>query len=73
MAQTETTFSNVPLTDREAATVDGIITAIKEIAMSRMGPGEQNNPFVCNQDDSIKTLASLALAVIRHGLLAGGA
>lgn len=67
------TFSNVPLTDREAATVDGIIAAIKEIAMSRTDHPDDGDPFTCNQDEAIKTLASLALAVIRHGVLAGGA
>lgn len=69
---TTTTFTNPAMTDRECATVDLIVTSMKEIAMSRMGPNESDDPFTCQQDTAIQTLASLALAVIRHGALAGG-
>ncbi len=67
------TFTNCQMTDREAATVDGIVAAIKELALSRTDHPDDGDPFTCNQDEAIKTLASLALAVIRHGVLAGGA
>lgn len=62
------------MTDRECTTVDLIVNSIKEIALSRKAPGEQDDPFTCQQDGAIDTLASLALAVIRHGVpLAGEA
>lgn len=71
---TTTTFTNPAMTDRECATVDHIVATIGTIAMSRPDKGEDldADPFTCQQDNAIQTLASLALAVIRHGALAGG-
>jgi stage V sporulation protein SpoVS len=75
---TDSTFTNPVLTDRECATVDGIIAAIKEVAMAKPHLNDSGEPFshepgVAELDVAIQTLASLALAVIRHGALAGGA
>lgn len=75
---TTTTFTNPAMTDRECATVDAIIAAIKDVAMAKPHLNDSGEPFsheagVAELDVAIQTLASLALAVIRHGALAGGA
>lgn len=74
---TTTTFTNPAMTDRECATVDLIVTSMKEIAMAKPHLSDIGEPFsheagVAELDVAIQTLASLALAVIRHGALAGG-
>ena len=74
---TTMTFTNLAMTDRECATVDLIVTSIKEIALSKPAVNDSGEPFsheagVAELDVAIQTLASLALAVIRHGALAGG-
>lgn len=74
---TYTTFTNCQLTDRECSTVDHIITAIRDVALAKPHTNDSGEPFsheagVAELDVAIQTLASLALAVIRHGAIHGG-